>query len=350
MDGLARLGAAIPGLSIVQPAAPASAAPWLVVLRSAPLGDGPRHHRRCGGAASAPRGHGRDLGSGWRWQSLAARADDGSGLTLHFLDVGQGDGAIIHTPGGQWIVVDAGPGGDQGDAGRRVVVPALERAGCPACRAAGDLPRSRRSPRRRARGAGPLSRPMSCSTRAIPFPTGSTWASSTELAERGTRWRAARAGDTLVVDSVRVVVLHPSAGWPEFGLDLNEDSAVLRLEYGGCRVLMAGDAGLIAEAAMRGHAGPVDLLKVGHHGSRTATGEAWLDELAPEAAVISVGAHNRYGHPAPETVARLAAHADRDLADRSRRHGHRADPRRAARDLRCGGPAQQYACHSHPSP
>jgi competence protein ComEC len=52
----------------------------------------------------------------------------------------------------------------------------------------------------------------------------------------------------------------------------------------------------------------VELLKVGHHGSRSATSDAWLDELAPREAVISVGRHNRYGHPTPDVLARLAAH------------------------------------------
>jgi competence protein ComEC len=51
----------------------------------------------------------------------------------------------------------------------------------------------------------------------------------------------------------------------------------------------------------------VDLLKVGHHGSRGSTGDAWLDALAPAAAVISLG-RNDYGHPAPATLARLRAH------------------------------------------
>jgi competence protein ComEC len=54
--------------------------------------------------------------------------------------------------------------------------------------------------------------------------------------------------------------------------------------------------------------GAVELLKVGHHGSRTASSEAWLDELAPHEAVISVGRNNHYGHPAPEVVARLLQH------------------------------------------
>jgi competence protein ComEC len=47
---------------------------------------------------------------------------------------------------------------------------------------------------------------------------------------------------------------------------------------------------------------------VGHHGSRSATSDVWLDELAPHEAVISVGRHNRYGHPTPEVLARLVAH------------------------------------------
>jgi competence protein ComEC len=55
---------------------------------------------------------------------------------------------------------------------------------------------------------------------------------------------------------------------------------------------------------MRGGAAAVDLLKVGHHGSRGSTGDDWLDSLRPRAAVISVG-RNRYGHPSPEALGRL---------------------------------------------
>jgi competence protein ComEC len=55
---------------------------------------------------------------------------------------------------------------------------------------------------------------------------------------------------------------------------------------------------------MRGHARAVDLLKVGHHGSRGSTGDEWLDSLRPRVAVISVG-RNTYGHPSAQTLARL---------------------------------------------
>ena len=51
-----------------------------------------------------------------------------------------------------------------------------------------------------------------------------------------------------------------------------------------------------------------DVLKAGHHGAHNATGEAWLARLNPKMSVISCGRHNRFGHPAPATLARLAAH------------------------------------------
>jgi competence protein ComEC len=72
--------------------------------------------------------------------------------------------------------------------------------------------------------------------------------------------------------------------------------------------VFAGDAGLPVEARLTGRVGPVRLLKVGHHASRSATSDAWLTELAPREAVISVGRRNTYGHPAPEVLARLARH------------------------------------------
>ena len=59
------------------------------------------------------------------WVCAPRPANNASGLTLHFLDVGQGDGAVIRTPGGRWVVVDAGPRRGSADAGRRVMVPFL---------------------------------------------------------------------------------------------------------------------------------------------------------------------------------------------------------------------------------
>jgi competence protein ComEC len=128
------------------------------------------------------------------------------------------------------------------------------------------------------------------------------------VAEAGVPWRAGREGAAFELDGVRFTLLHPDTTWAEWHADLNEDSIVLRVEYGAFTALFAGDAGLHAEARMAGHVGRVDLLKVGHHGSRGATGDAWLTELAPRAAIVSVGAHNRYGHPSAEALGRLNRH------------------------------------------
>ena len=82
---------------------------------------------------------------------------------------------------------------------------------------------------------------------------------------------------------------------------------MLLVEYGAFQALLAGDAGFPAESAMAGTLRAVDVLKVGHHGSRGSTGDAWLDALRPRAAIISVG-RNDYGHPSPPTLARLSRH------------------------------------------
>jgi beta-lactamase superfamily II metal-dependent hydrolase len=93
--------------------------------------------------------------------------------------------------------------------------------------------------------------------------------------------------------------------------DLNDWSAVLSLKYGDRTFLFEGDASTKAEDAMLvSSVVPVpdaDVLKVGHHGSSSSTGEGFLDIVTPSVAVISVGAGNDYGHPAKAALDRLAA-------------------------------------------
>jgi competence protein ComEC len=129
-----------------------------------------------------------------------------------------------------------------------------------------------------------------------------------EVAAERIPWKAGRPGDRFDLDSVSFTLLHPDTAWAEWGQDLNEDSIVLLIRYRGFEALFPGDAGLRAESLLAGRVGRVDLLKVGHHGSRSATGDRWLDELRPRVAVISSGAGNRYGHPSPEALDRLAGH------------------------------------------
>jgi competence protein ComEC len=96
---------------------------------------------------------------------------------------------------------------------------------------------------------------------------------------------------------------------------VNDDSLVLRLQFGQASALLEGDAEAPSERAMVAASptlplGPDTLLKVGHHGSRTSTTPEFLALAAPQDAVISVGANNTFGHPRPEIIQRLAdAHA-----------------------------------------
>jgi competence protein ComEC len=305
LDGVALLGSRVPGGHLIQPAGLATAWPWIALLGFALWSLG----RRNTIAVTA-------LRWGWGvalliWVSLGLalagpRPDSGSVLTLHFLRVGQGDGAAVRTPGGHWLVIDAGPRIEGSDAGRRVMVPFLRRQGVERLAALvvshahadhlGGVPAIlERFPSDLVLEPGDVTQ----DPRYLEF--------LGLLESRGIRWRAGRPGDRFVLDSVSFTLLHPDTTWTEWGEDLNEDSLVLLVEYRGFQALFTGDAGLEAEPLFLRRVGGVDVLKVGHHGSRTATGDALLDRVHPRAAVISVG-RNTYGHPAPETMARLRRH------------------------------------------
>lgn len=90
--------------------------------------------------------------------------------------------------------------------------------------------------------------------------------------------------------------------------DINDYSVVCRLDTGDIEFLFTGDAEGPAEAALTGQL-DAEILKVGHHGSRTSTSSTFISKVNPVVAIISVGAGNSYGHPAPETLQRLAGTA-----------------------------------------
>src|SRR6185503_473057 len=121
------------------------------------------------------------------------------------------------------------------------------------------------------------------------------------------------SGDQLSLDSIRFTVLWPDAGRvPAEPLDdgkaINDTSIVLLGMTHGHRFLLTGDAEEEVDPTLVSRGLPrVDVLKVAHHGSRTATTGALLDATRPRVAVISVSADNDYGHPAPETLERLRA-------------------------------------------
>jgi competence protein ComEC len=138
-----------------------------------------------------------------------------------------------------------------------------------------------------------------------------------EAADLRVKVRHMRAGDQVAWDGVQMTALAPAVGYANAGPPVNNDSLVLRMQYGRAAALLEGDAEAPSEQAMVASSvsggpqiGPNTLLKVGHHGSRTSTTVPFLELAAPEDAVISVGKGNTFGHPRREIIERLAdAHA-----------------------------------------
>jgi len=92
-------------------------------------------------------------------------------------------------------------------------------------------------------------------------------------------------------------------------LESNEASIVAKLVYGESSFLFMGDASLYTENLIGWNEHPeylnIDVLKLGHHGAKTSTGELWLELTSPSVAIISAGKDNSYGHPSKEVLDRL---------------------------------------------
>jgi competence protein ComEC len=129
-----------------------------------------------------------------------------------------------------------------------------------------------------------------------------------EAKDLGVTVRHFYAGDQLPWGGTQVTILAPEIGYTNPREPVNNDSLVMRMQYGKSSVLLEGDAEAPSERAMLAHGriAPVTLLKIGHHGSRTSTTQAFLDAAAPADAVASVGKGNTFGHPRYEVIERIA--------------------------------------------
>jgi beta-lactamase superfamily II metal-dependent hydrolase len=120
--------------------------------------------------------------------------------------------------------------------------------------------------------------------------------------------RVVRTGESLAWAGGRFEVLR--SGGRRFKKDpINNASVVLLYVRGERRVLLTGDAGMPAEEEILSRIGTptrVDVLKVGHHGSRTSSGPDFVSAFAPRAALLSCGRRNRFHHPSPETLSTLS--------------------------------------------
>jgi competence protein ComEC len=129
-----------------------------------------------------------------------------------------------------------------------------------------------------------------------------------EAKDLGVQIRHFYAGDQVAWGGTRVTMLAPETGYSNSREPVNNDSLVMRMQYGKSSVLLEGDAEAPSEREMLAHGrvAAVTLLKIGHHGSRTSTTQEFLDAAAPKDAVVSVGRGNTFGHPRYEVIERIA--------------------------------------------
>jgi competence protein ComEC len=231
-------------------------------------------------------------------------------VELHVIDVGQGDAIAIRTPHGRWLLVDAGMRTDRSDMGERRVVPYLLRQGVRRI----DLLLLTHAHADHIGGARAV---LAAFDVAAVLDPGAPGASAQYLetlraaAAEPAAWLAPRGGDLLVLDGVHLRFLFPGERLLDAPEDPNDYSLVFQLGYGEFGALFFGDAPVAVEEALvarHGRTLQAEVLKVGHHGSRTSTSSALLAAASPQLAVISVGRDNRYRHPSPEVLARLVRH------------------------------------------
>lgn len=233
-------------------------------------------------------------------------------LRLHItiLDVGQGDAILLEGPTGGRILVDTGPDPDRLLALLDERLPAWDRRL--------DLIVITHPHEDHVAGLALLLDRYRIGGVAEPGMIGpgpGDAAFRRRMAELNRQTRVIAAGDRLALDGVRIAVQWPPPGSvplrpADGGTAVNNVSLVLDIHFGERRMLLTGDVEqqidprLLAAGLAESDA-PLDVLKVAHHGSGTATTDAFVAQMAPRVAVISAGWGNPYGHPSPATVARL---------------------------------------------
>ena len=221
-------------------------------------------------------------------------------VEVSFVDVGQGDCAVVVTPHGKCLIFDTGGVREKMfDVGGRVVVPYLKHENIRAV----DKIFLTHVHEDHSGGAGAVIKKFPVGEIITASESKSEYAAVFGIAENNLPpMRAGHAGEIFSVDGVTIEILFA----PNVGTG-NEISNVYRIRYGGITFLITGDLvkEIESEILREGVDVQSTVLKVGHHGSATSSSEKFLRAVNPKCSVICVGYGNNFGHPRAEVLERL---------------------------------------------
>ena len=228
-------------------------------------------------------------------------------LSVTVMDVGEGLCIVARTPSGKTLIMDCGSCShrDNQGVGETVAVPYLTKAGVRGI----DVVIASHPHEDHISGFPRLFDKL---PPKLVLDSGSLEKSATyrrflaAVRRSGARYRIAERGQVLdLEDGVSVQILSPPPA--DCDMDPNTRCVVARMIYGRTAFLLAadGDDETELEILASGHPLRAQVLQVGHHGSANASSLQWLAAVHPQIAVISCGRNNLYGHPAPQTLARL---------------------------------------------
>ncbi len=222
-----------------------------------------------------------------------------SPLCVHYIDAGQGDSIFVKLPNGETLLIDAG----DNEAGVDVVGYLKDLKVNKIDYLVATHPHSDHIG-----GMDDVINKFDVKAMYMPKVSHNTVTFSSLLdaiEEKDVKLKVAKAGvNILKEENLSIDILSPDDRTYE---DMNNYSAVLKITYGNTGFLFMGDAEKEIENKLKSNL-KSDVIKVGHHGSDTSTGEKFLKKVSPEVAVISVGEENDYGHPHDKVVERLKKH------------------------------------------
>ena len=227
-------------------------------------------------------------------------------LTVHFIDVGQGDAALVRTPAGKNILIDTGGLQGEADISRMVLLPYLRYLGVKQIDA---LYLSHGDHDHAGGAAGVAARlPVKNVFLGAGAEKSADVQALLKVVEHKANVYRLQKGEQWNVGDCRIVVASASSGTSSAAAtETNASSLVLQLFCRGHSLIFTGDADMETEENAMRLLRTADVMKVSHHGSETSSSPHFLDHIKPRFSIISCGKHNRYGHPAQGTLERLAA-------------------------------------------